>query len=205
MLHLVLPPPSVLPWASTSGAAAQPAKPVVPKRLEQVVQIHWDWKATPEESVPTQFWRTMDELDILLLPDETIRESHASLTDRFLPTSPSLSELTVLCPVPRPPTADRLSPALSLSLSLSIPLLYPSSPLDSSTSFPFALAKPRALPSFSAVRLLRAGTGDGVEMGTHWNLRREVLALLERGWSWKEARKGGSRDDNWLAVVEALG
>jgi hypothetical protein len=42
-------------------------------------------------------------------------------------------------------------------------------------------------------------------MGTHWNLRREVLALLERGWAWKEARKGGSREDNWVAIIEALG
>lgn len=42
-------------------------------------------------------------------------------------------------------------------------------------------------------------------MGTHWTLRREVLALLERGWGWKEQRKGAWREDNWLAVIEALG
>jgi hypothetical protein len=72
LLHLILPPSTIIPRSGASSS--EPARPIVPERLEQVVRVHWDWKATPEESIATQFWRTMDELDILFLADESIRE-----------------------------------------------------------------------------------------------------------------------------------
>lgn len=109
--------------------------------------------------------------------------------------------------------------SLPLSLSLSIPFLTPaSSTSESSSSFGYTLSQPHALSPLETIKLLRTNSAEGVEMGTHWNLRREVLALLERGWDWHDVgvkvgamvgkTKGGKgsgwKEQNWMALVKGL-
>lgn len=121
ILHIVLPPSTVIPWPRPSTAASHPPVPVIPERLEQVVQVHWDWKATAEETIQTQFWKVMDELDILLLAQESIRKSLGRL-DLCGITDPELT-LSPLVTIDSPPSAAR-SPSVALAFDpASVPIL----------------------------------------------------------------------------------
>ena len=94
---------------------------MIPERLEQVVQVHWDWKATAEETIQTQFWKVMDELDILLLAQESIRKSLGRL-DICGMTDPELT-LSPLVTIDSRPSAAQ-SPSVALAFDpASVPIL----------------------------------------------------------------------------------
>jgi len=175
--------------------------------------VHWDWEVKDGEGsgVEEQFWKTMDELDILISVGSGGGVGAGEFTRFDTRLLPLLIPLTSRS-LPFFFAANTHLPlSLPLSLSLSIPYLTPST----DSSFGYTLSQPHALSSLETIKLLRSGTAEGVEMGTHWNLRREVLEVLKRGWDWHEpgtgtgkakgqGKVGGWREDNWMRFVGGL-